>query len=601
MSGQGFSRSRRKFGQLRSYWLLAACVFGASLLSEAGCRKGSSGPELPALATYAKLPAVFHRELATARKNATEGSFDPEKVRRLARLYQANRLFAEARQCYRVMAARGVALSARDHYYLADIAANENDLDRDREELRATIAADPKYLPARLALADAAFKSGHEDEAAKEFAEVLKIDPNDASAQLGLARIDLERGDEDAAVNRLEDLMDGHPSCTAGAAVFAKILERRGEKDRADAMVQLSQQKPEPPVPDPWLSALLADCYDAQRLSIAFEEDFKLGRMEEALPLLDRLSELDPKSPVAKIFAGFSHARALQHIAAIRDYYDALQRGGDPEKICPYLVTSLLALGKVSEADGVLAGYYAKMPNSLPIVKAYAEVALREKNDRLARELLTKVLQKEPYLRPQNMSLAQILWTAGDRDGAAKLLERVAKTAPRDIASRALLGEYYLGKAKPEAAIPLLVAASRHASPNTPVEKNLQAMLLTAYVQVGTAQTEAGHFAEAATSFQNALQANPKTLEAYAGLANADLQLKHFRAAAETLEKLVALQPDNPTILLSAGDAWYQDGQAEKARQQWQAALPLCAPGDAELRQALNERLSGHVSAETFR
>src|SRR5207249_1872943 len=115
----------------------------------------------------------------------------------------------------------------------------------------------------------------------------------------------------------------------------------------------------------------------------------------------------------------------LQHVAAVREYYDALGRDGDPEKIAPLLVSSLLAIGKVDEASALMADLYAKTPASSPIAKAYAEVAIRKGDEKLSRELLTKILEKEPYLQSQNMSLAKILWASGERDLAAKYLQRI--------------------------------------------------------------------------------------------------------------------------------------------------------------------------------
>ena len=182
---------------------------------------------------------------------------------------------------------------------------------------------EPNYLPARLALANALFKTGDEGAAAKEYSAALAIEPDQPQASLGLARIELQKGDDDVALARLEELMAAHPESTAGAALLAQVLERLGQTDRAVAMAQWSLQKPEPPLADPWLAGLLTDCYDTQRLSIAFEEYFKLGKMEGALPLLDRLSELDPNSPSTRIFRGFSHARAHRHTEATREFRDA--------------------------------------------------------------------------------------------------------------------------------------------------------------------------------------------------------------------------------------------------------------------------------------
>lgn len=577
------------------------CGTGLAIAAGFALSRGSSRPQLPAVTHYGNLPARFYQTLQSTRDRVRSHGNDPEDVRKLARLYQANRLYLEARTCYQMIAATPSGLTARDHYYLADIALNEGNLGGAQTELRAVLEAEPRYLPARLALAEALLKSGREGEAAKEYSALLAIEANHPQASVGLARIELQRGDDDSAVSRLEELMAAHPESTSGAALFAQVLERRGETDRAIAMTQLSLEKPEPIPADPWMSELLGDLYDIQRLGSKFEDYFKTGQIDEALPFLHRIEELDPKSSVPSLLRGWSETQAHHDREAVIQYRRALAQGGDPEKICPNLVQSLLTLGNVSEAAELMADYYAKMPDSIPIAVAYSDVAVRQGDEKSARILLAKVLEKEPYLQSQNMSLAKILWNSGERDAAAKCLQRIATAYANDVASRALLGEYYLGKSDPVSAIRLLEQASAYAPAKTPAQKSLTAMLGTAYLQAGNGETEKGNFVGAVDYYEKAIRLAPADLNAYAGKAKACVQLKQFRRAAEALEKMVSLDPENPTIHLSLGDVIYQDGNADEAHRHWQKARQLVAAGDNELRDALDLRLSGRVTAETFK
>ena len=556
---------------------------------------------LPPLVEDPRLPALFNQTLQSKYAAAKSQPKDPEPLRSLARLYEANRHYAEARVCYARVARLSGGLTAHDHYDLAEIAENENDLARVQTELAFVKAEAPDYLPARLLLGDADLKTGREAEAVKEYSAVRAIEPNQPEASLSLARLDLQQGNEAAAVDVLAALLSAHPQCAAAAALYAPILERRGESEKAGAMVAISQQKPEPPIADPWRSALLVDCYDAQRLSLAFEDDFKNGRMDEATPLLDRLSSLDPKNPIAMMFAGFSHAKALEHITAIREYYTALEQGGSPEKIVPLLVQSLLALGKVSEADSLMAELYAKMPESMPLTKAYATVALREGNDSLARPLLSKVLQKEPFLKEQNMELARILWSAGEYDAAALCLQRVAFVYASDVPSRALLGEYFLRKSQPMIAIKPLEEAVKFVAPKTAEQQNIISMLVPAYLQAADKNGGDGKLELARDEYYHAAQLAPENLAALAGEANVCTQLKDYDGAAKALGKIASLDPNNPTVYLSWGDVLYQSGSLSEAQLRWQKADSLSASGDAALKEAIAVRLSGHVTAEMFR
>ncbi|HEY5080254.1 MAG TPA: tetratricopeptide repeat protein, partial [Opitutaceae bacterium] len=273
-------------------WVLACAVgaAGAAIV----LTRGHSRADLPSPANYPTLPAAFARALQDARERAGARGADPGEVRKLALLYQANRLFPEARACYQIVKAGPEGLSARDHYCLAAIAQDESDMELAEKELRATLLAEPGYAPARLALAQVLFKTGQSDGAKAEFEKVVRDDPQNPEADLGLARIELQEGKDEEAMARLSRMVARHPESASGAALLAQVLERKGKTAEAAAMVARSQQVHEAVPPDPWRKVLLADCYDLQTLELAFEEYRLAGQLDEALPLLERIEELDP-------------------------------------------------------------------------------------------------------------------------------------------------------------------------------------------------------------------------------------------------------------------------------------------------------------------
>jgi Flp pilus assembly protein TadD len=582
-------------------WIALCGALAAALVAVVILRKRNAH-QLPGPVRYENRPALFNTALEGARRKVQDGGFDPDDVRSLAHLYQANRLNDEAYACYGILGRAAGGLSAKDHYYLADIAEYRGDLDQAELELRAVVKSAPEYLPARLALSDVLFKSGRADEAAKVDQDILAMTPNQPQALFALARVDLMKGDDTAAVARLGTLMTNHPDMTSGAGLLAQVFDRRGDSVRANAMRQWSRQKPEPVPEDPWMDALLADCYDIQRLALKFEEYYTSGDINLAVPLLKRVEELDPKSPIPQLLRGWSQARDHNDADAVKEYREALDKGGDPEKICPYMVQSLMALGRLADAAALMAEFHAKKPDSIPILIAYSQVAVKQGDRTLARSLLEKVVEREPYLTSANMSLASMLWTSGDRDEAARCLERVVQVDANDVASRALLGEYYLGKLDPVPAIPLLEQAQALAHADTAAQKNLTQMLFTAYIEAGSAEEEKGRLSEAvAKYFDKAIALIPGNPNGYARKAAACAQMGRFGDAAGALQTLQALQPGNPTVYLSLGDVLYQGGDRDQARRNWQRALELTRSGDSQLREALGSRLEGPITEATFK
>jgi tetratricopeptide (TPR) repeat protein len=582
-------------------WVAAAGAFAAAVTALAVAR-ARRVPRLPAAVRYDHQPAMFNAALAQARTRVVNGAYGSEDVRALAHLYQANRLYVEARACYAILAKGPEGLTAKDHYYLADIAQYQGDLETSEAELKAALRDDPDYLPAELALGDVLFKAGRPEAGAAEYIRIVAALPNQPQAMFALARIDLLKGNDEAAVTRLGTLVMAHPDMTSGAALLAQVYDRRGEAARANAMRQWSRQKPEPVPEDPWMDALLGDCYDIQRLGLKFEEYFATGQIALAVPFLRRVEELDPNSPIPQLLRGWTDARDHDDKGAVEEYQAALRKGGDPEKICPYLGMALVSLGRVQEAASLMAEYYAKRPDSVPILIAYSQLALKEGDSALAKTLLAKVVAREPYLTSANMSLASLLWASGDRDGAAKCLERVVQVSANDVASRALLGEYYLGARDPVPAISPLEQALGLERADTPVRRNLTEMLFTAYIEAGGGEEQKGRHEEAVSKYYDkAILLVPENPNGYARKAGACAQVGQFAEAAAALRKLGALQPANPTVYLSLGDVLYQGGSKDEARVEWQRALALTADANPALRDALLQRLNGPITEDTFR
>jgi tetratricopeptide (TPR) repeat protein len=571
--------------------LLACAALAASAVAAAALIHAASRPRLPQARHYAALPPPFDAALASARRSA-ESSGDADAVRLLALLYQANRLLPEARACYRVIAASRAGLNARDHYYLAAMALDESDSDQAIAELRASLALDPAYAPATVALADALFRSGRPDEAAKAYQSALEREPDQPQALLGLARVDLQRGDDKGAVAHLRLLVSRHPESTTGTALLAQVLGRLGDAEEAEAMTLLSQQGREPVPSDPWRKELLIHSYDPQRIALAFEQYRLSGQMDEALPLLDRMEELDPKGSIAPMLRGWSLKKEGRYAQAVEQYRVALANGGDPERICPLMAAALISGKDLDAAAAMLADYHARLPHSMPILLSYAEVAVHKHDDALARDLLSEVLKAEPYLYMPNMSLVQILWSANERDAAADCLRRVARVYPADVDSRGILGQYYMEKSDPWSAVRPLQEALANLPKGDPRAGRITRMLDSAYLAAGSLEASQGHFGKAVAFAEKSIALLPDGLRGYSLKMNASRQLGDTKGVRDALLALAALEPSEPSFPMGLGDLAHGAGADAEARAYWQKALDLAPPGDGELRSALEHRLA---------
>jgi tetratricopeptide (TPR) repeat protein len=559
---------------------------------------GHPARALPVLPVAAEIPPALRARLETVRGAIRDPVREADAVRRLARLYHANGHFDQARQCYDLIAGGGDGLNPQDHYFLADLSFRLGDLAGARTHLREVLKLQPDYVPAHLAVARALLKSGETEEAEQEFRAVLARVPDHIEATVGLARLALARGDDRAALTRLEELVAARPEATSALALLAPLVERSGDPDRAVALREMSQQRPEPAAADPWMSELETEVYDVRLLGLRFEELMRSNEVAAAKEFLRRIEEIEPGTPVVHLLQGAAAAQARRHADAVVHFEAALGLGGDPERICPVLVTALLALERIEAALKLMAEHHTKRPDSIPLTVAYSEVMLKAKGHPGARAIFSRVLEQQPYLVPQNMALAEILWAEGNDAEAADCLRRVAQVDATHLPARALLGEYHLHRADPASALPVLEEARALAPVDPAARQQIESSLVAAHLMAAQRALQVNGAQAALRHVDRAREVSPHAPEVHAARAQVFARLGDHDGAAEALGRLAALQPGNPTVLLSLGDVRLQQGRRDLAIQHWSAARDLVAPGDHPLRAAVDQRLGRLSSAE---
>jgi tetratricopeptide (TPR) repeat protein len=553
---------------------------------------------LPTLPMNAVIPTALRERLQTTRDEIRDPARDGNAVRRLARLHHANGHYDQAKQCYELIAVGAAGLTPRDHYFIADIALNLGDLAAAEARLREVLKHEPAYAPAHLAIARTRLKSGQTDAAEQGFAAVLEHEPDHVEATVNLARLAAARGDYEAAVARLEELVAVRPEATSAFALLAQLVERQGETDRAVALRELSQQRPEPAATDPWMRELDADIYDVRLLGLRFEEHMRSNHVEVANTFLRRIEEIEPGTPVVHLLQGAAAAQARRHEEAATHFRAALDRGGDPERICPVLVSSLLALNQTEAALKLMAEHHARQPASIPLTVAYSEVMLKRKDHPHARAIFSLVLGQQPYLVPQNVALAEILWAEGNHDLAADCLRRVASVDAKHLAARALLGEYHLRRSEPASALPVLTEALALAPADPAARRQIEITLVAAHLMAARGALQENAPNAALPHVDQAHAVSPREPEIHAVRAEVLARLGNLDGAAEALRRLADLLPGNPTVLLSLGDVRLQQGRRDLAIQHWSKARELVASGDHPLRAAIDQRLGRLASTE---
>ena len=241
-------------------------------------------PPLPDLRAW---PPELQERTAAANRDTLRA------LGQLSRLYHANGFLAEAQRCY-----QGLEQLQPDEprwwHRHATILAGYGDLEPAIARWRRVVTLAPAYLPAQLRLAAALAKTGRTADAARVYTDVLQRKAGDAHALLGLAQLDLEAGRWEPARQRLEQIV-AQTSHELGADLLVTVYEHFGQTSearavRARAKAAGSFRDP----PDPWIDDLLAECFDAYRLSLAAGLAQRAGDRAGAARWLERAVELAP-------------------------------------------------------------------------------------------------------------------------------------------------------------------------------------------------------------------------------------------------------------------------------------------------------------------
>ncbi len=414
----------------RSLIFVTAGSIGIAVVAWAGPRVWESKvtlarhrPEPPALATW---PAEAQERILAADQTARNLWRSRLGLAELARLYQANGFFDEALACYAGL--RQVEpRNAQWSHLAAVILAGLGRLEEAEPLFRRAAELAPDYLPAHVRTADVLLKANRLNDAQRIYEDVLARFGEQPYALLGLARAAIARGDWSGAEALLQRAIAADANFVGGLSLLATVYQHLGREDEAARITARVNRREFVEMRDPWVDALIDDCYDPHYLSVAagvanFRRDPVLAKR-----CLERAASL-ARNPAP-------YFRQLGQLGYLtRDYTEAGKYLAKAVALVPTdsdawtaWVNVALAAGNRPEAYRVLLDGLAHCPDS---------GALRYVHGHLLSEA-GQVERAEMY-RAFNMGVGMIVIT--DASGAA---------AVRDLARVAGVDSWIIGHTRP--------------------------------------------------------------------------------------------------------------------------------------------------------
>lgn len=508
-----------------------------------------------------------------------------ESLIQLAGVYHINGFSDEALVCYDLLLSEDV-----DHrdillYRFADLSIQRGSVSEARKSLHQSLKLQPDYLPAQLKLAEIDYKLGDAEQAMERYRQILDAHKGQPQALLAIARNQLREKQLEEAIVTLKQLAVANPTFTDGVTLLTQALQQKGQDQLAAEIREKAPRQKASPLPDPWLDSLMSDCYDAQRLSFAFENHLKAGEFDRAMKLVDQMKSINPNDPQAYQQRGYAYYQVKKYAEAALAYEKALELGGDPSTVRFFLADSLAKSGAPQKAEAVARNEVSDTGGSADILVLLSDlVADRSVVERM--DWLEQALEKDPLYGEANQELSRIYWRLGKRNEAIQLLENVRQLSTDDIASRIMIGRYALERDRPHEAIEPLEEAVAIDMTN----QDARALLALACLRMGNEQARTGAFEMAIDSYDRAIDVSADGEEAYLNKVKLCLKLERYDLAESTVADLIERRPDNPVLYVSLGDVRMASGDLQGARESWQEALDM-STGNRELSKAIEQRL----------
>ena len=436
-----------------------------------------------------------------AKANELAPKNDQNRIR-LARCYLAIGRFADAsKQALKVLEQTpddGDAIIA-----LTEAARSKEDIQAAEQHLEKYPKKDD--ISFHLASANLFLSSGDLAAAEKALRQALSVNPNSSAAHMALGDFYLLKKDQKQAAEEFKKAAELAPIRSMERLKYAAWMSAAGDKEETRRIsTEMTRQAPDY-LPG-W--TLLAE--------VAFKDQ----KYDEALSLLENVFSRDPEYIDGRrlesqvMLAKGDTKKAVEVLERLDQTYP------DTPLIKYELARAYLKNNGLNQAKMVLDQAISINPNYADAVLLLAEVNLRSGHSEAVIEPMTRLLKRNPELRPAALLLAAAYGSLDRFDDAAVVIGEQARLAPLDPQAQMALG-----------------LTLRQAKRN----------------------------GEARQAFEKAAELAPDSLWPVDQLVEVDLREKHFDAARQTIQRQFQKTPD-------AAAAHFFEAKILAAEEKWDLA-----------------------------
>lgn len=373
------------------------------------------------------------------------------------------------------------ALATKQDYFpaaanLARLDLQENKPDAARKRFQAILSANPKHIPAMLAMAELAAKAGSEQEYVSWLEKAANVDAQAAQPRLLLARHLLSKGEHAKALNMARATVDAQPTNPLALDLLGTAQLATGDRINAlETYRKLSELVPNqtgPKLRMAQIQAAMKQTSDARRTlqdALRIQPDLveaqsmlgglelQAARYDEALKLARQIQQEKPDSPSGPLLEGDIALARKQYESAVAAYERA-------HKLAPSGATltrqhqALAGLQRPEAGEKRLASWLASHPRDGRTRLYLAERLYQRSQFKQALDHYLILNQQNPGNAVVINNLALTLQGLND-PRALGYAEQAFKLKPDDPAVMDTLGWLLVQKGQSERGIRMLQAA----------------------------------------------------------------------------------------------------------------------------------------------
>ena len=418
---------------------------------------------------------------------------------------------------------------------LANSLAGLKDIDGAVAAFETAVTMDPKRSSTYSELGSVRLVGGQKDAAEAAFRKAIEIDPDSANAHLSLANFFWSTGNLPEAERGMRRALQIEPNNLVGNRAMSMYYMLIGTPDAAE----------------PHLTIVAEVSPNVDAKYFLAEYFLRLGRIDAAR------SVLTPLVAAKASFVGASVRLARVEVVAKKN----------------------------ADAHRVLEAVLAREPKNADALITLGKLHLSENNTINALTTLQTAVQANPRSLEAHLALAQTLVLRGSIAEGTTAFNDALKLDGTNTEARLGLARAHINNNASAEAVPLVLKVVAE----QPSNLDARLLLLHGLIAVGdlpqataqvnvllqqapgsaTVQTAAGMLATikrdsegAKRAYTRALEADPRSYQALAGLLTAEMSGKKFGSAKSLIEKQLAQMPNDPNVLLMAAQTYSAMGDA---------------------------------------